>query len=171
MITSIMDFMRVAGYDRVAYAAYMLRDDARIWWEMVTQDRDVTTVTWEEFQAWFTEKYYNEAIKAAKAEEFMSLVQGETSVMEYSTQFDRLAKFASNLVPTEAARQEHFLRGLNPKLEHNVRITLLAGQCTYAQLLKRALTAESAEIRLRQRDFRRSTPPSTGYHYKKIPLP
>ena len=107
----------------------------------------------------------------------MSLVQGETSVMEYSTQFDRLAKFASNLVPTEAARQERFLRGLNPKLEHNVRITLVAGQCTFAQLLKRALTAESAEIRLRQRDFRRSTPPSTGYgrgkgfndHKRKVP--
>ena len=141
----------------------MLHDDARIWWEMVTRDRDVATVTWEEFQEWFLENYYNEAIKVAKAEEFMSLVQGETSVMEYSTQFDRLAKFASNLLPTEAARQERFLRGLNPKLEHNVRITLVAGQCTYAQLLKRALTAESAEIRLRQRDYRKSTPPSTGY--------
>lgn len=124
--------MRVTRYDRVACAAYMLLDDARIWWEMVTRYRDVTTVTWEEFQAWFFEKYYNEAIKAAKAEEFMSLVQGEASVMEYSTQFDQLAKFALNLVPTEAACQKHFLRGLNPKLEHNVRITTAVGQCTYA---------------------------------------
>ena len=41
MITSILAFMRVAGYDRVACAAYMLRDDARILWEMVCHYSDV----------------------------------------------------------------------------------------------------------------------------------
>ena len=30
MITTILDFMRVEGHDRVACATYMLREDARI---------------------------------------------------------------------------------------------------------------------------------------------
>ena len=47
MITTILDFMRVEGHDRVACATYILREDARIWWEVASQTRDVTALTWE----------------------------------------------------------------------------------------------------------------------------
>lgn len=60
----------------MACATYMLRDDARIWLEIVTRGRDVATVTWEEFRAWFFEKYYNEAIKTAKVNEFINMLRG-----------------------------------------------------------------------------------------------
>ena len=36
MISSILDFMRVVGNERVAYASYMFREDARFWWDVVT---------------------------------------------------------------------------------------------------------------------------------------
>ena len=35
MMTSILDFMRVVGNERVACASYMFREDARIWWDVV----------------------------------------------------------------------------------------------------------------------------------------
>ena len=65
MITAILDFMRVEGHDRVACATYMLREDARIWWEVASQTRDVTTLSWEGFKDLFSQKYYNVAIRAA----------------------------------------------------------------------------------------------------------
>ena len=45
MITTILDFMRIEGHDRVACATYMLREDARIWWEVASQTRDVATLS------------------------------------------------------------------------------------------------------------------------------
>ena len=113
MITTSLDFMRVEGHDRVACATYMLREDARIWWEVASQTKDVTALTWERFKDLFSHKYYNVAIRAAKVNEFVGLVQGSMTVTEYALKFDRLAKFAPDLVPTDAARQDRFIRGLN----------------------------------------------------------
>ena len=49
LVTSILDFMGVVGNDRVSCASYMLRGDARIWWGVVSQIRDIQTLTWEQF--------------------------------------------------------------------------------------------------------------------------
>ena len=46
-ITSMFDFMKIEGTDRVACATYMLREDARIWWAEASQIRDVSTMSWE----------------------------------------------------------------------------------------------------------------------------
>ena len=37
MISSILDSMGLVGHDRVICATYVLRDDARMWWEVVSQ--------------------------------------------------------------------------------------------------------------------------------------
>ena len=57
MITIILDFMRVEGHDRVDCATYMLREDARIWWEVASQTKDVTTLSWDGFNDLFSQKY------------------------------------------------------------------------------------------------------------------
>ena len=66
LITVILDFMRIEGHDRVACAAYMLREDAHIWWEVASQTREVATLTSEGFKDLFGQKYYNIAVRAAK---------------------------------------------------------------------------------------------------------
>ena len=50
MISSILDSMGVVGHDRVNSATYVLRDDARTWWEVVSQTRDTTVMDWKEFR-------------------------------------------------------------------------------------------------------------------------
>ena len=62
--------------------------------------------------------------------------------------FDRLPKFTKELVPTDGTRKERFLQGLQPRLARDVRITTMARVTTYAQVLEKALTAESAEIKI-----------------------
>ena len=63
MITTILDFMKVSGNERVPYAIVMFRQDARTWREVITQTKDVSTLTWEEFQSLFNKKYYNHYYK------------------------------------------------------------------------------------------------------------
>ena len=57
IITVILDFIRVEGHDRVACATYLLRENARIWWQMASQTRDVTTLAWDGFKDLFSQKY------------------------------------------------------------------------------------------------------------------
>ena len=70
-------------------------------------------------------------------------------------------------MPTDGTRRERFLQGLQPRLARDVRITTVAGVTTYAQVVEKALTAETAEIKIwrdnaARRDFRRPGPPFVG---------
>ncbi|XP_030502725.2 uncharacterized protein LOC115717895 [Cannabis sativa] len=111
-------------YERVACATFQFKEDALVWWDMVSMTHDVTTMTWEKFQEFFNAKYYNEAVRSAKRKEFTQLTQKENmSVTEYTTQFDRLARLASRIVPTNFNKKEKYLDGLNSKIRHDLMIT------------------------------------------------
>ena len=45
MIEKIFEFVQIEHEEKVKCVVYMLRKDARIWWEIVKKDRDVTTRT------------------------------------------------------------------------------------------------------------------------------
>lgn len=75
----------------------------------------------------------------------MSLIQGKMTITEYDQIFDILACFAPELVPTDRARIDKFIRGLNNLVPRDVCITMSLTETTYAQVVERALTAERAE--------------------------
>ncbi|XP_060967641.1 uncharacterized protein LOC133035620 [Cannabis sativa] len=136
--------MGVTENDRVACATFQFQEDALVWSEMVSLTRDVTRITSEEFEDLFNAKYYNEAVRSAKRKEFVELVQGENmSVIKYTTKFDRLAKLASRIVPTDFNKKEKYLVGLNAKIRHDLVITT-NGTMTYAKMVDKALRAEGA---------------------------
>lgn len=140
MLSSILNFMGIEDNDRVACAVNTFRDDARIWWGVVSQIRDVQNMTWEQF--------FNDTVRGAKTKEFVRLVQGKLFVTEYVQTFKRLARFASEMVPTDRARRDKFLRGLNNMIARDVGITMDVSHTTYAQVVERALYAERAEDRV-----------------------
>ena len=144
VITKILNFMGVTSNDRVVCATFQFQEDALVWWDMVSQIHDVTTMTWEKFQELFNAKYYNEAVRSAKRKEFTHLTQRENmSVTKYTTQFDRLARLASGIVPTDFSKKEKYLDGLNAKIRHDLMITT-DDSTTYAQMVEKALRAEGA---------------------------
>ena len=70
MIEKIFEFVQIEDGEKVKYVVHMLRKDARIWWEAVKKDRDVTTMTWAEFLKEFNSKYYSQAVSNSKVAEF-----------------------------------------------------------------------------------------------------
>ena len=56
VITKILNFMGVTGNDRMVCATFQFQEDALVWWDMVSQIHDVTTMTWERFQELFNAK-------------------------------------------------------------------------------------------------------------------
>ena len=68
----------------------------------------------------------------AKIEEFVGLLQGKLSVSEYTQTFDRLARFVPELVPTDRARRDKFVRGLSSMIARDIRITMDLTRTIYA---------------------------------------
>ena len=75
--------------------------------------------------------------------EFLNLVQGNATVTEYVNRFDGLAKFFFNMVPTDVARKERFIQGLNPGIARGIRVAPVPEISTYAQVVEKALVVES----------------------------
>ncbi|XP_062091879.1 uncharacterized protein LOC133797823, partial [Humulus lupulus] len=146
-LEDIFEFMQLSDREKVSCAAHTLKKDAKIWWEVVKQTREVNQMTWAEFELVFNEKFYNEAVLTAKVSEFTRLQQGNLSVAEYARTFDRLAKFAPDLVNTETSRLNRFLEGLQPELARDVDMGR-TGPLSYAQAVEKALRAEHREEKI-----------------------
>ena len=65
-------------------------------------------------------KYFTETARHAKAQEFLELKQGATTVMDYVARFTELAQFADDYVATNLAKVRRFENGL--KLSIRARI-------------------------------------------------
>ncbi|GMN68885.1 hypothetical protein TIFTF001_037937 [Ficus carica] len=78
----ILNFLRLNDQEKVLCASFVLRKDARLWWETVQIRRDVTQMTWEDFVEEFKEKYFNIKIMEAQQDEFNNFRQGNLSVSE-----------------------------------------------------------------------------------------
>ena len=88
MIEKIFEFVQIKNGEKVKCVVYMLRKDARIWWEAMMKSRDVAVMTWAEFLREFNSKYYSQAIINSKVAEFTRLQQENLSVLEYVRKFD-----------------------------------------------------------------------------------
>ena len=62
MMEKIFEFLKIEDVEKVNCAMYMLRNDARIWWDAVKKTRDMAAMIWVEFLVEFNSKYYNQAI-------------------------------------------------------------------------------------------------------------
>ncbi|KAL5568767.1 hypothetical protein UlMin_025342 [Ulmus minor] len=101
--------MELNDREKVMCASYMLRKDARYWWESVKLRRNVHAMTWEEFVGEFNQKYYNQAAMRAKQKEFLNLKQGNMTVIEAVTKFEQLARLCPSLVATEEERTQKMM--------------------------------------------------------------
>ena len=60
---TIFEFMQLNDHEKVSCATYMLKKDARYWWDIIRQSRAPAQMLWTEFQTLFNNKYYSTAVK------------------------------------------------------------------------------------------------------------
>ena len=120
-IENVLEAMEITSdTTRIRLAAFQLEGEAQVWWRWVKTSRDIEVMTWAEFQELFMGKYFPETARHAKAQEFLELKQGATTVMEYVARFIELARFADDYVATDMAKVRRFENGL--KLSIRARI-------------------------------------------------
>ena len=105
--------------------------------------------SWNEFCTAFREHHIPILLMYRKREEFCNLTQGRRSVDEFSREFNRLARYATEEVSTDAKKQERFRRGLNSRLRRELNLHDFA---TFQVLVNKAIKAEDM---ITPEDFRK----------------
>src|SRR4051812_583697 len=120
--------------------AYFLEGVALQWWEnYVVMHPDGHVVTWREFRDAFRGYHILYELMERKKEEFWSLTQGEMSIHEYVTEFNRLARYDQDEITTDSRKQARFRKGLSPILCHDLNLLEFA---TFEDLVNRSFRAE-----------------------------
>ncbi|KAA0053234.1 DNA/RNA polymerases superfamily protein [Cucumis melo var. makuwa] len=113
-LETIFRYMKCPEDPKVQCAVFMLTDRGTAWWE--TTERmlggDVSQITWQQFKESFYAKFFSASLRDAKRQEFLNLEQGDMTVEQYDAEFDMLSRFAPEMIATEAARADKFVRGL-----------------------------------------------------------
>ncbi|KAA0056703.1 gag protease polyprotein [Cucumis melo var. makuwa] len=122
-LETIFRYMKCPEDQKVQCAVFMLTDRGTAWWE--TTERmlgcDVSQIKWQQFKESFYAKFFSASLRDAKRQEFLNLEQGDMTVEQYDTEFDMLSRFAPEMIATEAARADKFVRGLRLDIQGLVR--------------------------------------------------
>nr|ABA98317.1 retrotransposon protein, putative, Ty3-gypsy subclass [Oryza sativa Japonica Group] len=106
---------------KVAFATHQLQGPASAWWDNHVATRPPgTEVTWVKFCRSFKKAQVPDGVVAQKKRKFRALNQGNRTVTEYLHEFNRLARYASEDVRTDAEKQEKFLSGLDDELTNQL---------------------------------------------------
>lgn len=93
----IFEFMAIEHAEKIWCATFMLKREARKWWETAKQGKDLRTMTWSQFRDLFFEKYFSADVRAHRAYKFYSLRQGDKSVAEYVRRFEQLVGYVPHI--------------------------------------------------------------------------
>ena len=120
-IENVLEAMEITSdKTRIRLTAFQLEGEAQVWWRWARTSKDLEAMTWAEFQELFMGKYFPQTAMHAKAQEFLELKQGATTVMDYMARVTELARFADDYVATDLAKVRRFENGL--KLSIRARI-------------------------------------------------
>ena len=107
---TILDFMELRDEKKITCAVYVLRKEARCWWDAVESRRVVQAMTWVVFVYEFNKKFFNPTTLSAQQTEFLNFKQDNMTVADAVKKFERSAKICPYLVPTENRELRGYLR-------------------------------------------------------------
>ncbi|KAK5844579.1 hypothetical protein PVK06_000719 [Gossypium arboreum] len=123
-------------------AVSLLQEEAYLWWESVVRHLPENQLTWDLFQKEFQKKYIGEMYIEDKKQEFLTLQQGDMSVIDYEREFSRLSRYASEFIPTEADSCKRFLWSLRDEIKLQLvsqRITEMVDLIERAKMVEQVL--------------------------------
>ena len=99
-------------------------------------------LTWERFKTIFYDKYFTRDARSLRVKEFLELKQGAMSVCDYVRKFEQGCKYMPYIARDNNEKMDHFLRGLNPEIRRDVRMSSVT---EFRELVDKALMADLDE--------------------------
>lgn len=113
-----LTLIRCPDAEKTNLAAEQLQGAAGVWWDNFLAMQPVgRAVTWTQFRDAFRAAHMPKGIMELKQHEFLSLTQGNKTVMEYLREFNHLACYAPDNVNTDTHKQNRFMNGLSAKMQ------------------------------------------------------
>ncbi|KAI3451367.1 hypothetical protein Pfo_008032 [Paulownia fortunei] len=131
-LDTIFDYMRIDDAEKVLCAIFLLKKDARTWWEGAKLAVNMEELTWKRFKTIFYDKYFTRDARSLRVKEFLELKQGGMSGCKYIPYIAR----------DNNEKMNHFLRGLNPEIRRDVRMSSVT---EFRELVDKALMADLDE--------------------------
>ncbi|XP_012852513.1 PREDICTED: uncharacterized protein LOC105972115 [Erythranthe guttata] len=142
----ISEYMVMNDSDRIHCALFSSKNESRNWWECAKSGIDLANTTWEAFKVIFFEKYFSKNVRAQKLKEFLELKEGNLTVAEFTRRFEQGSLYAPFISKGDTEKMNHYLRGLNPIIKRDVRLTSAS---TFRGVVDKALEAEQDEMEIR----------------------
>ncbi|GFY91340.1 hypothetical protein Acr_07g0015360 [Actinidia rufa] len=125
-LDAIFEVMEVTDEQKLILATFMLRGEARNWWESMRRMQNAqpegVPMSWQRFVDIFNDQYFPRIYRMQKEEEFMSLKKRMMSIVEYEEKFTALSRFAPEMVRTEEMKCRRFEQGLDLQIRSRVAI-------------------------------------------------
>ena len=109
-------------------------------------------------------KYFPETARHAKAQEFLELKQGATTVMDYVARFTELAQFADDYVATDLAEVRRFENGLKFSIQARIvglRLqdmdSMVGTTLTIKRKIEDARSTRNASVSSKRKDIQSSS--------------
>eukprot|EP00253_Pinus_taeda_P032829 PITA_32829 len=117
-------YFQLYEYDhnlKAQLAIFQLQGKATLWWEEVKIVKGVTeqTITWDNFQRFFKERYLTERFYDEKAKEFHDLRLGQQTMDEFITRFTSLLCYVP-YIREEKAKVQRFVSSLPPYMRERI---------------------------------------------------
>jgi hypothetical protein len=133
------DLLQCTDYQKPVFAAQQLRGAAGAWWaNLVTAQPAGHRISWQEFHDAFRAHYIPDGVMTMKLDEFLTLKQGDQTVLHYVGKFNHLSQYAAEYVNTDAKKKSCF-RGLNTKIRTMMTACYNA---TYHEIVNIAIALE-----------------------------
>ncbi|MQL74089.1 hypothetical protein Taro_006430 [Colocasia esculenta] len=149
-IERVFATMRCPAADKVVLAAYQFRGFTLEWWRLKMQTtfagRTEEAITWSEFLDVFNDTFFPIQVQQMKREQFRTLQQGNSSILEYQMRFMAFSRYAPYVVSDNNMMVEYFIRGFRVELQDAI-VPLMCK--TVEEAAQRAATLERS-IRTRQ---------------------
>ncbi|XP_057484593.1 uncharacterized protein LOC130770961 [Actinidia eriantha] len=148
-LDTIFEVMEVTNEQKLTLATFMLRGEARNWWEsMRRMQPEGVPILWQRFVEIFNDQYFPRIYRMQKEEEFMSLKKRTMSIVEYEEKFIALSRFAPEMVRTEDMKCRRFEQGLDWQIRSRVAMFEIN---VYSELVNKAKIAEREVMEFQNR--------------------
>ncbi|XP_059291074.1 uncharacterized protein LOC132044598 [Lycium ferocissimum] len=107
--------IKASETESVELASYRLRDVAVNWYESweLSRGEGAPPAVWDEFVEAFLSHFLPPEMRRTRVDRFLHLRQSGRSVLEYSLEFDSLARYAPTIVADMADRVHRYVMGLD----------------------------------------------------------
>ena len=140
-MTNFLEAANIPASDHVKVVKIQLKGIARSWW-LAEEGKQQGQLTWKQFSDGFYERFFPQTAKQEMGEKFLRLKQWDKTVDQYAAEFQRLSRFAPNMVREEIDRASRLQQGLRIIVKKHLASHQLD---TYDQVLTASRRVERVE--------------------------